>query len=250
MRAQIATLAWVATSLLAGHAWAASALTGLTPVAAQLRHSTQELLDAVAPGNVAVWDRLLADQAIQVDENDLVHTKQDILAALTPLGAGLEGHLTIDDFRVVEHADTAVVTHEDAEFLNYHGQIIRSRFRMTDTWVHSEAGWRLLASQVLAVLQDPPVHKLAAKTLCGYAGAYELTPDIKGTMRCDNDELLFERPGRPVRHYRPELLDLFFEPGEPRTRRIFMRDAQGVITGFVDRREARDIAWRKTDAAK
>jgi Domain of unknown function (DUF4440) len=217
-----------------------------TAVAAELRRSTQSLLDAIAPGEVAVWDRLLDEKAIQVDENDVVRNKTQMLAALKPLGPGLTGHLTIDDFRVVEKGDTAVVTHEDDEYLDYHGQIIRSRFRMTDTWIHSSAGWKLLASQVLAVLQDPPVRKLDAEVLCSYSGTYELTADIKGTIRCGNDELIFERPGRPVRHFRSELTDVFFEPGEPRTRRIFVRDPQGRITGFVDRRESRDIAWQRT----
>jgi hypothetical protein len=214
--------------------------------AVELRRSTQALLDALAPGDVAVWDRLLDDSAIQVDENDVVRNKKEILEALKPLGPGLEGHLTIDDFHVVERGETAVVTHEDDEYLNYHGQIIRSRFRMTDTWIHSSTGWRQLASQVLAVLQDPPEHKLDANVLCGYSGSYELTADIKGVVRCANDELLFERTGRPARHFRPELLDVFFEPGQPRTRRIFVRDAKGRVTGFVDRREARDVTWRRT----
>ena len=121
---------------------------------------------------------------------------------------------------------------------------------MTDTWIHSNAGWKQLASQVLAVLQDPPARKLDAKVLCAYSGTYELTADIKGTMRCGNDELVFERPARPARHFRAEVLDVFFEPGEPRTRRIFVRDPQGQVTGFVDRREARDIAWRRTDGSR
>jgi hypothetical protein len=65
-------------------------------------------------------------------------------------------------------------------------------------WIHSNAGWKQLASQVLAVLQDPPARKLDAKVLCAYSGTYELTADIKGTMRCENDELVFERSARPA----------------------------------------------------
>jgi len=220
-----------------------------TAVAAELRRSTQSLLDAIAPADVSVWDRLLDEKAIQVDENDVVRNKAQMLAALKPLGPGLAGHLTIDDFRVVESGETAIVTHEDDEYLDYHGQIVKSRFRMTDTWIHSSSGWKQLASQVLAVLQDPPAGKLGTKILCAYSGTYELTPQIRGTIHCENDELLFERPARPARHFRPELLDVFFEPGEPRTRRIFVRDPHGHIAGFVDRREARDIVWRRTDTA-
>jgi len=153
-------------ALTAGTTVCAAAFSGeTTAVAAELRRSTQALLDAIAPGDTAVWDRLLDENAIQVDENDVVRSKEEILAELKPLGAGLVGHLAIDDFRVVEHGASAVVTHEDDEYLDYHGQVIRSRFRMTDTWISSPLGWRQVSSQVLAVLQDPPARKLGAKVL-------------------------------------------------------------------------------------
>jgi hypothetical protein len=42
---------------------------------------------------------------------------------------------------------------------------------------------------------------------------------------------------------------VFFEPGAPRTRRIFQYDDRGHITAFVDRREARDITWKRIGAA-
>jgi saccharopine dehydrogenase-like NADP-dependent oxidoreductase len=86
----------------------------------------------------------------------VVRNKREVLAELKPLGPGLTGHLKVDDFRAVVHGDTAVVTHEDHEYLDYHGQVLRSRFRMTDTWGHHPEGWRLLASQVLAVLKTHP----------------------------------------------------------------------------------------------
>jgi regulator of sigma D len=220
--------------------------TGSEAAAHELRQSTQALLDAVAPGEVSVWERLLDEQAIQVDENDVVRSKRDVLAELMPLGPGLSGQIRIDDFRVIVLGDTAVVTHEDDETLDYHGQVLRSRFRMTDTWIHQPSGWRLLASQVLAVPKDPPARALGRKALCAYAGTYSLTSEIRGTIRCTEDELLFERAGRPARHFKAELADVFFEPGQPRTRRIFRRDTHGAINEFVDRREGQDVLWRQT----
>jgi regulator of sigma D len=41
----------------------------------ELRRFTQELLDAVAPGHVDVWRRLLHERMIHVDENGVVRTK-------------------------------------------------------------------------------------------------------------------------------------------------------------------------------
>ncbi|HTE46226.1 MAG TPA: nuclear transport factor 2 family protein [Gemmatimonadaceae bacterium] len=224
-----------------------AASTAQTPatVEAELRRNTQALLDAVAPGDVKVWDQLLDSAAIQVDENDVVRDKRQILAGLTPLGPGLVGTLAVDDFRMVLRGDAAVVTHEDAESLDYHGQMIRSRFRNTDTWVRAKGQWRLLASQVLAVLQDPPRVHLDRTVLCGYAGTYAMTKEIAATLQCVGDSLVMKRDGRPDRAFVAEVRDVFFEPSQPRTRRIFQRDAGGTIRGFVDRREGRDIAWKR-----
>lgn len=215
-----------------------------SPVETELRRNTQALLDAIAPGDKATWDRLLDPKVIQVDENDEVRDKAKILADLEPLGPGLTGNLQIDDFRVALYDDVAVVTHEDEEYLDYHGQVLSSRFRMIDTWRHTQEGWRLLGEQVLAVQQDPPSVPFDGKS-CAYAGRYALTADIVATIACKGDGLTVERPGKPARSFLAETPDVFFEPGSPRTRRIFKRDEAGHVTGFVDRREERDIAWKK-----
>jgi hypothetical protein len=165
------------------------------------------------------------------------------LAELKPIGPGLVGHLYIDDFRIAVKGDVAVVTHEDNETLDYHGQMLLSRFRMTDTWHKTPDGWRLLGEQSLAVLQDPPSVTLDRPTLCSYAGRYSLTSTIVATIRCADDRLIVAREGQPERTFLAEVKDVFFEPGHPRTRRIFVRDAGGRITGFLERREARDVRW-------
>jgi hypothetical protein len=42
-----------------------------------------------------------------------------------------------------------------------------------------------------------------------------------------------------------ELPDLFFVPGQPRLRKVFQRGPDGRITGFVERRETWDVAWKR-----
>ena len=51
----------------------------------QLRADDQALLDAIAPGDKAVWERLLAQDAVYVDENGAVMHRAQFLAALKPL---------------------------------------------------------------------------------------------------------------------------------------------------------------------
>ena len=218
-------------------------------IEAELRRSTQQLLDAVAPGDVAVWRRHLHEDFVHMDENGIVRSKQELLKELTPLPAGLVGRIEIDRFQAKVHAKTAVAAYEMQEYLDYHGQPLRTRFRSLDTWLQTPGGWRLIAQHTAAVLKDPPAVRLTREELCAYEGTYSLTPAIKTTIRCRDDGLTSERADRPVAKYSPELRDVFFVSGQPRTRRIFTRDQGGRIDGFVDRREGEDVRWRKAGPA-
>ena len=223
-----------------------SAATPASDVEAVLKRQTQELMDAVAPGHVEVWRRYLLEDAVYLDENGVVFDRAGLLKELTPLPAGLVGRIVVDKFRLTLHGDTAVVAAELQEYLDYHGQDLRTRFRFLDTWLRTPAGWRLAARHTAAVLKDPPAVSLTSEELCAYAGEYRLTPAITTTVRCTASGLTAERSGRPPATYLPEVRDVFFVAGQPRSRRIFTRDAAGEVVGFVDRREGEDVRWQKS----
>lgn len=211
----------------------------------ELRKIVQDMLDAVAPGNADVWRRYLHERVLRVDETGAVQTKEDLLKEFSPLPPGLVGNIAVDTFKIETHGDVAVLAYETQEHLDYHGQILRSRFRVSDTWLKTGQGWQLLAEQVAAVLKDPPSVKLTQQQLCEYSGTYSLTAQIKATIRCTQDGLSAERSGRPAANYLAEVQDVFFVAGQPRTRRIFVRDTQGKVVGFVDRREGEDVRWTR-----
>jgi hypothetical protein len=212
----------------------------------ELRAMTQALLDAVAPGDVAPWRRTLHDRFVHVDENGVVRDKQALLGELTPLPAGLVGRIEVDRFRATLHGETAVTAYEMQEHLDYHGQPLRTRFRALDTWLRTPDGWRLIAQHTAAVLKDPPAVRLERRELCAYQGVYSLTAAITTTIRCEEDGLASRRADRPVVKYAAEVRDVFFAAGQPRSRRIFTRDASGRVDGFVDRREGEDVRWRRS----
>lgn len=216
---------------------------------ADLRRMTQELLDAVAPGRREVWERYLDDRFVHMDENGVVRNKAELLREFAPLPPGLVGRIEIDTYKATIHGDTAIAAYEMQEILDYHGQPLRSRFRALDTWRKTPAGWRLIGEHAAAVRKDPPSIALSGRELCAYEGVYALTPKISTTIRCTDDGLASERDDRPVVKYAAELRDVFFVPGQPRTRRIFTRDASGRIDGFVDRREGEDIRWTRNGDA-
>jgi len=244
-RSRPAVVAIAALTFVGLAAPPAHARTAADTTEAELRRMTQEMLDAIAPGQAEVWQRYTHERLLHVDETGAVRSRKELLAELTPLPPGLVGRIEIDHFKVAVHGTVAVVAHEDQEYLDYYGQALRSRFRSTDTWLRTPEGWRLIAQQVSAVLKDPPAATLTTAQLCAYNGAYSLTRDITATVRCTEGGLTVERAGRPTVKYVPEVLDAFFVAGQPRTRRIFLRDDQGRLTGFVDRREGEDVRWVK-----
>ena len=69
---------------------------------------------------------------------------------------------------------------------------------------------------------------------------------LEAHIRRQGDALTGERSGRPVQMLSVEAADVMFVPGQPRSRKVFLRSADGRVSGFVDRREGRDVPWKKT----
>jgi hypothetical protein len=214
-------------------------------LSAELQARTQTLVDAIASGNKAPWDAATDPALIFVTENNEVIGKARLLKEMEPLPAGLVGSIKVMDYRLQRHGDSAVATYIADETLDYHGQILKTKFRTTDSWHRQAAGWKMVSSMTLAVLGDPPAIALPASALAAYVGRYSLTPAIGYTIRLDGTRLYGKRDGRDESELKAEVLDMFFVPGQPRSRKVFYRDAAGRVTGFGDRREGQDIKWRK-----
>ena len=59
------------------------------------------------------------------------------------------------------------------------------------------------------------------------------------------DELAVSANGAQTVRLKPEVRDVFFTPGSPRMNIAFQRDASGRITGYVNRRDERDLVFTK-----
>ncbi len=226
-------------------------LLGAAPVPAEdvpalLRAKTDRLLDAITRGDGAVWDQELDARARMVDEAGVVSDKRTFVAGIRPLPPGVSGVLRVTDFEATVHGDTAVTTYVADETETFHGARLRARYRTTETWIRREGAWKLVASQALALRADPPAVPTTPEQLRVYCGRYALS-DLTYVVRCEAEGLTGGQLGRTPRPLRLESPDVFFVPGEPRTRRIFQRDAAGHITGFVERRESWDLFWKRVD---
>lgn len=209
----------------------------------QLRAQDQALLDAIAPGDKSVWERLLAEDAVYVDENGTVMNRAQFLAALKPLPAGSSGHISIVDYQAKIHGQLAIVVHKDDERENYHGIPLQADYLMTETWIKEGADWRLALVHVYVVAKDPPAIKSPPGALAEYEGRYRAAPDLSYVIRREGDHLIGERQGLSNVVLAQESADVFFVPGHPRDRKIFRRDATHKIVDFVDRREGEDLVF-------
>ena len=64
-------------------------------------------------------------------------------------------------------------------------------------------------------------------------------------IQWDGKQLLGGRVGRSLTPLQVEVRDVLFVAGQPRTRKIFQRDAKGAVAGFVDRREGEDLVFKR-----
>lgn len=232
-------------------------LTGLVALAAQpsslasedvavvLQRQTQELLDALASGGRSVWDRYLDAKLLYTTEEGEVLTKAEMVEQVRGLPEGVSGEIKVTDFTVADHGSVAVSTYVVDEHEVYYGHPLHCQYRTTETWLKSESGWRMIAGQVLALRTDPPEVSLAPQQLDAYVGRYALTSTITYEIRRKNGDLEGQRTGRDPEVLRAEVADVLFVPGRPRYRKVFLRDSEGRIKGFVERREAWDLLWTR-----
>lgn len=225
-------------------------LLGATPqtedVPALLRAHTGQLLDAITRGDPSVWEQALDASARVIDENGEVLDRKAMVASVRPLPPGISGAIRPVDFQATVVGDVATTTYVADEAETFHGAQIHARYRMGDTWVRRGGTWRLLSSQVLALRNDPPAVPTTAEQRKAYCGRYALG-DLTYVVRCETDGLTGGSPGKPSKPLRFETPDVLFVPGEPRLRYLFQRDASGRVTGFLQRRESWDLAWKRVD---
>ncbi len=234
---------WMFTGLAAAERQDAG---GGTNRMGELVQITQRLMDSLAGGEKELWKQYLADDCIFTDEKGSTFNKAEYLQQLEPLPPGYSGTIKVENPRFRDAGSTQILVYDLAEQEIIFGQVLKVRYRETDTWVNRGGKWQILASQVLRLYQDPARGSVKPETLQDYAGEYELTPGVRLTVVVENGELFKQRTGRPPTQLIPETPDVFFASGaEDRT--IFDRAADGHVFRIISRRDGEDVVWTKVN---
>jgi hypothetical protein len=212
----------------------------------QLKRATQELLDAVAPGDVAVWQKYLADGCIYTDEEGNIKTKAELLKELKPLPSGYVGTIKMGEPTVFRQAHLIVMSHRDREDLQLYGQKLVTWFHSTDTWAEQQDGqWKLVAVQVMAIPNERKPLAINPKGLDDYVGQYQLAPEVSYTITREGNQLFGQRTGRAKEELLGLCADTWYRKGVWRGEKVFERDAKGKVVRMLDRRENNDLVWVK-----
>jgi ketosteroid isomerase-like protein len=214
-------------------------------VEALIRRQSQEFSDASASGNAVVLARYLDDRVVFMNETGEVATKKDIVDSATPTPKGQSNQLTQEDFHVEVHGPVAVTRFTDALTQQFHGQTQHIAFLSTEVWMKEGKDWRMVSSQTMTRVDDPPSVALPSSVLDEYVGAYRSGTDFVYRVSRDGDGIAGAvGDGKPVA-MKAELKDVMFTPGQAQKRKIFVRDANGKIEALVFRYAGHDIVLKR-----
>jgi hypothetical protein len=210
---------------------------------AQLTRQTQELFDAVAPGNQEPWKKYYANDCIFADEKGRLFDKSKLIADITPLPAGYSGAIKIENVQSRVVGETAILSYDVNETETIFGQELHARYHTTDTWLRRNGEWKIIASQAHRYYEDPAIGQADPKKFAQFIGTYELAPGQTRIVSAEGDKLFVERKGKKEQLF-PETSDLFFRKNVE-GRILFRYDANGKVESLIDRRNNEDVLWQK-----
>jgi len=204
---------------------------------------TQELYDAVVPGDQAPWKKYFADDSIFSDEKGRTMDKSKLIADITPMPAGYSGAIKLEHVQSRIYSNVAILSYDANEIETIFGQNLSARYHVTDTWLRRDGNWQIVASQAHRYYEDPAVGKADPTKFPDFVGRYELASGQTRTVFADHDSLFIERNGKKDQLF-PETPELFFRKGIE-GRILFRYDKSGKVDALIDRRNNEDVVWRK-----
>jgi ketosteroid isomerase-like protein len=152
----VAALAILTSSFAFAASQAASGTTD-SDVQQNLMRLEHEDSEALIKGNVAVLDRDTSDSFAFTAPDGMTSTKADLINSVKTGDLKFESSV-IDNMKVMQYGDTAVVTYTTTDKGSWKGHDISGNYRWTDVWVKQGPKWQLVAGQgtpIMATMKTP-----------------------------------------------------------------------------------------------
>ncbi len=220
-------------------------------VQAKLVALTQELMDALIPGKAEPWQRILADDAIIIDEYGRIQNKKDAVDSVHPFPTGFSGSIELRDTAVRVHADTAVLKGEMYEKEGVFDQNLVVRYIFCNTFVRRDGEWKLVAAIDVTLPTEPPKLEVSGLAIGDYPGTYAYGPGRAFSVAAENGQLYYTtKAGAPHTSLDALAKDVFMTGGDERNLVIFRRDAAGRVAELIERRKFNDLHMKRDDSPK
>jgi len=208
-----------------------------------VERQSREFSDASAAGDGKTLARLADERVIFMNETGEIATHKDLTES-TPPPAGVENRLAQSDVRIELHGDTAVTSFTDNLTQHANGSVRTASFLSTEVWQKEKGHWLLISSQTMTKAQEPAAVSLEPAVLDDYVGTYSANGV---TVKIDRDGAALHSAtnGGAATKLDMEARDVAFTPGQPRLRRVFIREG-GKVTGFLSIRESGDVFFKRS----
>src|ERR1700733_3994235 len=198
-----------------------------------------------------VFGRDASGRVTEYVNRKLVLKKSESTGASSQFSAALpavSSSLTLRDFVVQRSGDVAIATFLHERVANFHGHAVNSTYRSMEAWVQRDGNWRMITSQGRELQPDPPAAASSRKPLEDYVGTYAVSPGLAVTISKAGQRLLAATNQAQAKIMTPEAEDMFFIAGLPRTSIVFQRNRTGCVTGYLSRRDERDVSFSRGQA--
>lgn len=216
-------------------------------VSSLLHRQTQAFSDAGQQGEGSVLAKYLDDEVIFFNEGGDSASKSD-LSQDGPPAPGINRTITTTDWDCKVHGNVAVTSFIDVVEQGPADRREQYKYRSVETWLKERRGWKMIGSETLALQEDPPAIALDQSTLQEYVGTYEASSGMDMTFVRRGDRLLASLNGGPSVAQAAQARDIVFSPGRGTSPKVFQRDADGRITGFIYLRGSHSQTFKRKAA--
>lgn len=209
----------------------------------ELVRRTQELYDAVVPGNQAPWKKYFADDCTFSDEKGRTMDKAKLVADITPLPAGYSGAIKIANVQSRILGDTAVLSYDLNETETIFGQNLTARYHTTDTCCAATANGRLSQARRTVIMKTRRSAKPTKRNFPITLGNTRSRPAKSERSPLKTGNYLSNAKAKKEELF-PEASDIFFRKNVE-GRILFHYNEKGTVDSLIDRRNNEDVVWRK-----